>query len=75
MDGSGVFVSNWARDVQVLQNEFSFPGSAGVIVMGQCDLIDCTSGMHPQRAPADPFPIHVLVYVRGFAYRCAFERR
>eukprot|EP01043_Picozoa_sp_COSAG02_P108479 COSAG02_NODE_44517_length_365_cov_1.161654_1_plen_47_part_10 len=34
VDGSGVFVSNWARDVQVLQNEFSFAGSAGVIVMG-----------------------------------------
>jgi hypothetical protein len=52
VDNSGVFVSNWARNVQVLQNQFSFTGSAGVIVMGHCELIDCTSGTHPQRAPA-----------------------
>ena len=49
VDGSGVFVSNWARDVRVASNEFAFSGSAGIIVMGECELIDCTTGTHPQR--------------------------
>lgn len=49
IDGSGVFVSRWARDVRIANNEFSFSGSAGVCVMGACELIDCTGGTQPHR--------------------------
>ena len=49
VDGSGVFVSRWARDVRIASSEFSFTGSAGVVVMGACELIDCTAGTQPHR--------------------------
>jgi hypothetical protein len=58
VDGSGVFVSNWARDVRILNNEFAFSGSAGIIVMGECELIDCTAGTHPQRTVIEGNLLH-----------------
>lgn len=49
VDGSGVFVSRWARDVAILECEFGFTGSAGVVVMGEAEWMDGTAGRFPRR--------------------------
>eukprot|EP01051_Picozoa_sp_SAG22_P016948 SAG22_NODE_2506_length_2503_cov_1.272047_1_plen_406_part_10 len=58
VDGTGVFVSRWTRDVRVANCEFSFTGSAGIIVMGQCELIDCTTGTQPHRTVIEGCFLH-----------------
>ena len=58
IDGSGVFVSNWARDVRVMDSEFSFTGSAAIIVMGKADLIDGTGNVFPRRTVIEGNWVH-----------------
>ena len=49
LDGSGVFFSKYIRDSSVVDSEFSWLGSAAVIVMGTADLNDGTAGNYPNR--------------------------
>ena len=58
VDGSGVFVSNWTRGVEVSYSEFSFTGSAAVCVVGTANLIDGTNGNFPRMTLIEKNWIH-----------------
>ena len=49
LDGSAIFFSRYNRDSSVTRSEFSKLGSAAVIIMGEANLIDGTSGNYPNR--------------------------
>ena len=45
--GNGLVVSQYARDTVIEANEFVWSGDSGILVIGQTDMIDGTSGNQP----------------------------
>lgn len=74
MGGSAIIVSDWNENVVVVNNEFSWLGESGVVVVGSADGLDGISNMNQPNGTiiAGSLFREVGMFV---AYRCCLERK
>jgi hypothetical protein len=54
--GNGIVLGGYARDVAIAGNEIVWAGESGILILGDCYLIDCTNGDQVRERPAQALP-------------------